>query len=118
MINHECKIIELGQGDVCVGSNWTGLTFQNIRPPQEVGTHLFRGQDGVDFLGEIIELAIPDLPELIAFEAMLVKVEARERDFIAYTDWVIKFNGNEKSVKVVRAHFEYLKSRILSLIAC
>jgi hypothetical protein len=118
MINHECRIIELGYGDVCVGGNWSGLTFQNIKPPQEVGTHLFRSQEDVNFLGEIIELSIPDIPDISQFETKLSKVESGECDFIAYTDWVIKFNGNQKSVKVVRTHFECLKSRVLNCLAC
>lgn len=124
MINHESRIIELGNGDVCVGRNFAGLHFQNIRPPQEVGTHLFRGQDGIDFLGEIVELHIPDFKEINEFECQLQKVESGEQDFISYGAcgkaelWVIKFNGNKKSVEVVRAHFDGYKQYILSLLAC
>lgn len=124
MINHEDRIIELGSGDVVVGRNYVGLYFQNIRPPQEVGTYLFRGQDGIDFLGEIVELHIPDLKEINEFECLLQKVERGESDFISYGAcgkeelWVIKFNGNQKSVEVVRAHFEGHKKYIASLLAC
>lgn len=118
MIHHECNIIELGHGNVCVGGTWSGLTFQNIKPPQEIGTHLFRGEGCCEFLGEIIELQMLDIREISEFEVKLCKVEAGECDFIAYTDWVIKFNGNQKSAKVVRAHFEYLKSRVLNCLAC
>ena len=124
MINHETRIIELGHGDVCVGGTWSGLTFQNIRPPQEIGTHLFRSQEGVDFLGDIVELPMPDIREISEFEVKLSKVEAGECDFIAYGAcgnaelWVIKFNGNQKSAKVVRIHFECLKSRVLNCLAC
>jgi hypothetical protein len=118
MINHENKIIELGYGDVCVGGSWSGLTFQNIKPPQEVGTHLFRGQDNINFIGDIIDLPMPDIREISEFEVKLSKVEDGERDFIAFTDWVIKFNGNKGSAKVVRLHFECLKSRVLNCLAC
>lgn len=124
MICHENRIIELGRGDVVVGRNYAGLTFQNIRPPQEVGTCMFRGQDGIDFLGDIVELYIPDLKEINEFECKLQKVESGESDFISYGAcgkaelWVIKFNGNKKSVEVVRAHFEGHKQYIASLLAC
>lgn len=118
MINHECKIIELGYGDVCVGRNYCGLHFQNIKPPQEVGTHIFRGQEDLTFFGDIIELHITDIREISEFESKLQKVESGEKDFIPYTDWVIKFNGNKKSVEVVRAHFDGLKRHLISLLAC
>ena len=68
MINHECKIIELGHGDVCVGRNYCGLHFQNIKPPQEIGTYIFRGQEDLNFVGDIIELHITDIKEISEFE--------------------------------------------------
>ena len=124
MINHESRIIELGHGDVCVGRNYIGLHFQNIRPPQEIGTYLFRGQDDLEFLGEIVELHMPDLKEIVDFEKKLTKVESGESDHIAYGEcgnaelWVIKFNGNKKSAEVVRAYFDGYKQYIASLLAC
>lgn len=124
MINHENRIIELGHGDVCVGRNFTGLHFQNIRPPQEVGTYLFRGQDNLEFFGDIVELHIPDIKEISEFECQLQKVESGEKDSIAYGAcgkaelWIIKFNGNKKSVEVVRAHFDGYKRYVISLLAC
>lgn len=118
MINPECKIIELGHGDVCVGTNFRGLYFQNIKPPQEVGTHIFRDQDDLNFIGDIIELHITNIREISEFENKLQKVESGKKDFLHYTDWVIKFNSNKKSVEVVRAHFDGLKLYLCSLLAC
>ena len=124
MINYENRIIELGHGDVCVGRNFAGLHFQNISPPQEVGTYLFRGQDNLEFFGDIVEIHIHDIKEISEFECQLQKVESGEKDFIAYGEcgkaelWIIKFNGNMKSVEVVRAHFDGYRRYVISLLAC
>lgn len=118
MINHETRIIELGHGDVCVGIHYYGLQFQNIKPPQEIGTSLFRGQENLNFIGDIIELHFTDFREISEFENKLQKVESGEKDFVHYTDWVIKFNGNKKSIEVVRAHFDNLKLYLYALLAC
>ena len=118
MILYDNKIISLGVGDVCVGETWSGLTFQGIKPPQEVGMHLFRDQEGLEFIDTMVELPILDIQSISEFECKMRRVESGEADFIMYNDWVIKFNGNEKSAKVVRMHFDCLKNRIMNCIAC
>lgn len=118
MINHESKCIVLGSGDVSVGSNWCGLTFQNIRPPQEIGTHL-RDKDDVEFVGEIIVLEFSDIPDLSTFSRQLRRVEAGEIDTIVYKDWMIKFSPVDwRSVEVVRVHYDLLQTRMCQCLAC
>ena len=118
MINHETRIIELGHGDVCVGESWSGLTFQNIEPAEKIGTNIFRSLGDINFLGETVELLITDINEISQFESKLQDVEASIHDYLEYKGWVIKFNGNWKSAEVVRAHFNYLKNRIMNCLAC
>lgn len=119
MIHHDTKYMSFGTGDICVGSDWTSLTFQNIKPPQEVGTHLFRGQDGVEFLGDIIHLEFTDICDINVFSKALKQVEDHETDCFSYKGWTLYFMpGSDKSAEVVRTHFTLLTMRMCQCLAC
>lgn len=119
MINHEHKYIELGHGDIVVGQSWSGLTFQNIRPPQECGAHCWRGQEGIDFLGEIVVVECSTISQLSTFSKALSEIEAGNTDSMTFSGWTIKFiPGSKVSVGVVRLHFDWMRDRMLQTLAC
>ena len=119
MIHHDTKYMSFGTGDICVGSDWSSLTFQNIKPPQEVGTHLFRGQSDVEFLGDIIHLEFSSVKDISAFSNALKKVENHETDCVTYKDWTLYFlPDSDKSMWVVRNHFTLLTMRMCQCLAC
>lgn len=119
MIYHNTKYMSFGAGDICVGSDWASITFQNIKPPQEVGTHLFRGQDGVEFLGEIVHLTFTDIMDINVFSKSLKQVEDHKTDCFSFNGWTFYFMpGSDKSAEVVRTHFTLLTMRMCQCLAC
>ena len=113
------KYIELGHGDVVVGQSGSGLTFQNIRPPQECGIRCLRGQEGIEFLGEIIVIEFSTISQLSTFSKALSEIEAGNTDSMTFSGWTIKFiPGSKVSVGVVRHHFDCMRDRVLQTLAC
>lgn len=119
MIYHDNKYISFGSGDVCVGCSLCGIHFQNVKPPQECGTPIYRGQEGLEFIGDLVELSIVDTADCFEFEKKLTAVELKQTDCIEYRGWKLYFiPGSEVSVSVLRKHFERVKSWVMLACAC
>lgn len=119
MIDYDKKVIEFGHGDICVGNMWDGLTFQNIRPPQECGTTVYRGQKDLEFYDEPIRITFRTLYNLVKFEDGLAAVSNKEAEYFEYDGWKFYFiPGSEVSLSVVTKHFKSAWSRVLQTIAC
>lgn len=116
MIDFETKTITLGYGDVAVGSCYSGVSFQNIRPPQECGKSICE-EDGVEYFGEVVVLPVRSLEDCVAFRGGLDKLV--ESDHFTYDNWTVRFiPDSDVSVHVVREHFTSVYYHILSLCAC
>ena len=116
MIDFDAKTVTLGYGDVVVGHTPRGLTFQNIRPPQECGTPVYES-DNVEFFGEVVRLPINSLEDCSSFKMLLDNI--RDLNEFTYAGWVVKFiPGSDASVQVVRNHFTAVYYYVISLCAC
>ena len=119
MINHECKIIELGFGDVAVGNNLFGLTFRTIKPPQPLGEVLMRDDPDLEFIGEIVNIEITTIKEAVDFSKKLKTIEDHMADYFEFAGWKFLFAPNSDiSALVVRTHFKWVLDQVLRCCAC
>ena len=119
MIYHDSKYISFGSGDVCVGCSPCGIHFQNIKPPKECGTPIYQGQEGLEFIGEMVELRIADTADCSELEKKLTAVELKQTDYIEYRGWKLYFQpGSEVSLSILRKHFDRVKNLIILACAC
>ena len=119
MIYHDNKYISFGSGDVCVDSSLRGMHFQNIKPPQECGTPIYRGQQGIEFIGELVELSIVDTADCLELEKKLTELELKQTYCIEYRGWRLYFQpGSEVSLALVRKHFDRVKTWVVLPEAC
>lgn len=102
------KRLCFGYGDIGVGHNIFSLIFQNMRPPQELGTEI-TDDINVEYIGEEIRIRIIDFKEVAEFKELLEKV--KETKTFKYKGYIFDFsNYHEKSIEVVKKHLKGLTS--------
>ena len=100
--------LKFGYGDIGVGHNFCSLTFQNMKPPQELRTEI-TDDINVEYIGEKIHIRIIDFQEAAEFKELLGK--AKETKTFKYKGYMFDFsNYHEKSIEAVKRHLKELTS--------
>lgn len=111
--------IKFGYGTVAVGSNYIELTFQNIKPPQEVGTNLADLPDGaVEFYGQIYstQLKWEDIKTLRDY---LNIIEKDQGGCFSFHGFLFDFEVYDpRSLTAIRNQLKNIEYQYLRSMAC
>ena len=110
--------IKFGYGTVAVSANYIALTFQNIRPPQEVGTHLIDVKDFVEFYGQIYQIMLK-FEDCSLLREKLNEIEQNGGGSFDFKGWTFDFtNYNKNSITVITNAIRTIEHNYLISIAC
>ena len=115
--NYQTRV-QFGHGTVAVGTNYIELTFQNIRPPQEVGTDLVDIVDEIEFYGPIYstQLKWEDIKSLREY---LNIIEKDEGGCFSFHGFVFDFEVYDpRSLTAIRNQLKNIEYQYLRSIAC
>lgn len=110
----DARVVKFGYGTVVVGSYYTELTIQAIKPPQEVGG-LLTEDTQVEYIGERIKF-----PMSKYYHELKEKLEAIQGPCsITFCGYIFDFtNYNRKSIDVILSHAQSAYRNYIRLIAC
>ena len=119
MIDTSNSTFYFGYGDIAVRGNLYELQFQNIKPPQEVGTDLLQGyKDGsIEFEDHIYALPMSwkDISTLTSYLDLIAEDEGGEFEF---KGWIFNFNNyNINSINAIKKAIELIRLYYLRSIA-
>lgn len=111
--------IKFGYGTVAVGTNYIELTFQNIKPPQEVGTDLAQLPDGaVEFYGQIYSILL-EWEDIKSLRDYLNIIENDQGGCFSFHGFLFDFEVyNPQSLTAIRNQLKNIEYQYLRSIAC
>ena len=115
--NHLIRI-QFGYGTVAVGTNYIELTFQNIKPPQEVGTNLADIKGEIEFYGQIYSTQLK-WEDIKSLKEYLNIIEKDEGGCFSFHGFLFDFEVYDpRSLTAIRNQLKNIEYQYLRSIAC
>lgn len=110
--------IQFGYGTVAVCTNYIELTFQNIRPPQEVGTDLADIVGEIEFYGPIYSTQIK-WEDIKSLRDYLNIIEKDEGGCFSFHGFLFDFEVYDpRSLTAIRNQLKNIEYQYLRAMAC
>ncbi len=110
------KTIKFGYGTVCVGNNYSDLTFRTIKPPQEIGASLTCTAE-IEYWNDVITISMAEHYHRLK-EKLTAALEVNDPCIVVIDDYVLDFtNYNSESIEVVLEHATHAYYHYIRLCA-
>ncbi len=106
-----------GYGDISVGGDLYSLTFQNIKPPQEIGSNII--DPNVEYIGKQIRIKLSYSDAKLYIDKLENMKNNDNSRILELSDYILDFsNFNVKSVDVVIKHLTCIVKNYMPYLAC
>lgn len=122
-VSMETRTCIFGYGGIRVKPVLQTILFQEIKPPQGVGTRIL-DEDGNkigdwEYTGNQLSIMFNTLTEVKEMFNLLSEIEKNQGGSFTFKNVTLDFTTyHQESVRIIKAVLEYIKMNMLRLIAC